>query len=151
MVRRATPALLLACLAVVGCNHLPGLHTIKDPPPNVRTSAARYRPGESGTVVVNNRGGHTIGFNSCPITLEQLVGTAWRPAPGGIQGPESIAGCSTSFILVGSGDSAQTRFSLAPTVPAGTYRLRLARVEGRYTTMGADSSGARTNQFSVSP
>jgi hypothetical protein len=151
MGRHSIPAVLLTIVAVAGCNHLPGLQTVKDPPPNVRTSATRYRPGESGTVIVSNRGGHTIGFNSCPITLEQLVGTAWRAAPGGIQGPESIAGCSTSFLLVGSGDSAQTRFTLAPNVGAGTYRLRLARVEGRDSAMGADSAGARTNPITVAP
>ena len=150
MVRFAIPALAIV-LAAAACNHLPGLHSIKDPAPEVRTTAASYKPGATGGVTVTNRGMRTIGFNSCPITLEQLSGTTWRSMPGGVVGPQSIAECSTSFILVGAGDSAETRFTLAPSVAPGTYRLRLNRVEGNDAAMGADSAGARTNQFTVAP
>ena len=142
---------LVLALVVGGCNRLPGLHSIKDPPPSVHTTAASYKAGATGGVVVANHGAHTIGFNSCPIALEQLSGSAWRAAPGGVRGPATIAECSTSFLLVGSGDSVETRFTLAPSVAPGTYRLRLTRVEGRDASMGADSTGARTNQFTVTP
>lgn len=151
MVRPAIPALLFVAALSGACSHLPGLHPVKNPPPDVRTSAQQYRAGDSGSIYVKNRGSRTIGFNSCPVQLEQLAGSAWRPSPGGIRGPESEAGCNTTFLLLGSGDSTQTRFTLAPTVAPGTYRLRLLRVEGRDFGMGADSVGARTNQFAVIP
>jgi hypothetical protein len=151
MVRFAIPALLAVALGASACSRIFKVNTDTYRPPEVRTSAPSYKAGATGGVLVVNKSGHTIGFNSCPITLEQLAGTTWRAMPGGLRGPETASACSTSFILVGSGDSTETRFTLAPNVAPGTYRLRLARVEGRDVAMGVDSTGARTNQFTVTP
>jgi hypothetical protein len=97
----------------------------------IRTTKLDYAPGDSLFVSIMNLSAKNVFYNLCPVFLEQEVQGGWL-ARGSPSDLFSQTGCEAIALSLLPGQGAELRRQVPPSVPAGTYRIRLTnyRIDG---------------------
>ena len=122
--KRAAPRLALLVTALLaGCDHplFPDADDI-----DLRTDESHYAAGDTATLRIHNDSGETIGYNLCSHLIQRHDDDGWSDTLYGHDLP-----CIAMWLELRHGRSDTYPATLAPEMPAGTYRFR-TRVDTDY-------------------
>lgn len=88
---------------------------------SLTVEADAFQPGAEATLILENGGGETVGFNLCFHELERRIEESWETVE-----PEEGRVCTMELNMLDPGGEARFDLTLPPYLEAGEYRFRVA-------------------------